>query len=104
MFADGAVGGDVFLEDRECFIDEKLGEGAVYGSDVCLSWSFNRSRNRRDRGFVKNQFDVFERLQQQVLVRDTTVDEINIAANLIEVLAMARRQIIEDSNTRSTRA
>ena len=48
---------------------------------------------------MKNQLDVFEYLVQQVLIRHAALNEIDIAADFIEVLTMAGRQVIENANS-----
>jgi len=50
---------------------------------------------------MKDYFDILEYLIQQGLVRNTAMDEVDIAANLIDILPVTSRQVIQHANTRA---
>jgi hypothetical protein len=47
---------------------------------------------------VKNYLDTVEYLSQQLFISDAALDEFEIAANLLEVLTMPGRQIVEHAH------
>jgi hypothetical protein len=51
---------------------------------------------------VKNYLDTVEYLVQQRFIGDAAFDELEIAANLVEVLTMSGRQIVEHAHARAT--
>lgn len=71
---------------------------------MCLDRLGNRSRNGRNCRFVKDHFSAVESFRQYVFVSDTALNEIYVAANLAEVLAMTRREIVEHSDARTAGA
>ena len=48
---------------------------------------------------MKNYFDVFKHLIQQLLVGHTAVDEIEVTTNLLDVFTVTSRQVVEYANT-----
>jgi hypothetical protein len=50
---------------------------------------------------VKDELDVLERLIQQRFIRDAAFNEIDVATDLVEILAMTSRQVVENPNTRA---
>ena len=53
---------------------------------------------------MKNEFGAVECFLQNVLVGDAAFNEIYIAADLFDVLAMSGREIVKHSDARAARA
>jgi hypothetical protein len=52
---------------------------------------------------MKNYFDILEHLIEQLLVSHATLNEIEIATNLLDVFTVTSREIIEDADARAFR-
>jgi hypothetical protein len=52
---------------------------------------------------MKNDFHTVQRLLQQVLIGNTALNEIDPAANLVDVFTMTGGQVVEHTNSRAAR-
>ena len=54
-----------------------------------LPWRLDRSRHGRNRRFVKDYFDAVERFLKPVFIGNAAFNEVDVAADLFEVLTMS---------------